>query len=332
MTSSQQSVLQGDISQQDVLQKDEFDRMVSLLIECGAMKDKNWPTGEVRHRTRQYLKLWRKMQKDMVYTKSTITYVELKGDRKGDQKDVLEAAKQGDINTFTVIKSYENHHAIIDERGEILGYRYRIKPDLLEKLAETTGDLPHKGVNAGIRGNYPTRHYAVWRDYAKVPYVTSEYRKELPASKEWCEKNGKLFDYLSEGLRMISPMTYVRYGGARPYLEARHNLEPLCGIWFGVAINEGITGSTGTHLDFGDAGYNCVVPWGEYNGGGLVLWPLKIVMELEPGDAFFFMGSLIAHNVAEVEGVRNSIDLFCHLNVLSWKDKCDEERWGKKLN
>ena len=49
-------------------------------------------------------------------------------------------------------------------------------------------------------------------------------------------------------------------------------------------------------------------------------------MKLEPSDAFFFMGLLIAHNVDEIQGVRNSIDLFCHTNVLSWKDMCDEER------
>ena len=49
-------------------------------------------------------------------------------------------------------------------------------------------------------------------------------------------------------------------------------------------------------------------------------------VELKPGDTFFFMDSLIVHNVGEIEGVQNSIDLFCHKNVLSWKDKCDEER------
>ena len=84
-----------------------------------------------------------------------------------------------------------------------------------------------------------------------------------------------------------------------------------------MAINEAVTGSTGTHLDFGDSGFNCVVPWGEYKGGGLVLWQLKIVVELEPSDAFFFIGLLIVHNVGKIEGVWNSIDLFCHKNVLS---------------
>ena len=313
-------------------EQNEFKRRLSLLMDCGAMDDKNWPTSEVKHRTKQYLKLWEKTQRGITYTTSPVTYVQLKEDRKGRQKEVLEAAKQGDINTFTVIKSHENHHAIIDERGEILGYRFRIKPELLRTLEESTADLPYMGVNAGNRGNYPTRHYTVWRDYSKEPYESADYRKELPASKEWCDKNDELFKYLSNGLRMISPMTYVRYRGAQPYLQALDNLQPLCGIWFGVAINQVVTSSTGTHLDFSDSGYNCVVPWGEYNGGGLVLWQLEMVMELEPGDAFLFMGSLIAHNVGEIEGVRNSIDLFCHKNVLSWKDRCDEERWGERLN
>ena len=93
-----------------------------------------------------------------------------------------------------------------------------------------------------------------------------------------------------------------------------------------------VTSSTGTHLDFGDLRFNCIVPWGEYKGGGLVLQQLKIVVELEPGNAFFFMGSLITHNVGEIEGVQNSIDLFCYTNVLSRKDKYDEERQRERLN
>ena len=93
-----------------------------------------------------------------------------------------------------------------------------------------------------------------------------------------------------------------------------------------------VTGNTGTHLDFGDSGYNCVIPWGLYNGGGLVLWQLEMIVELEPSDTFFFMSSLIAHNIDKIQRVQNSIDLFCHTNVLSQKNMCDEERRGEKLN
>ena len=305
---------------------DKFNRQVSLLMNSGAMADKCWPAERVKHETQHYLKLWKKMQNGIQYTMSPITYVQLKDDARGNRREVLEAAKQGDINMFMVIKSGKDHHAIVDECGEILGYRYQIKPGLLATLAETTSNLPPTSVAAGVRGGYSTRHYAVWCDYSLLPRESAEYKRDLPRSKEWCEKNAKLFQYLSDGLRMISPNTYARYAGARPYLEARMDLKPLCGIWFGVAVNEEVTGSTRTHLDWGDHGYNCVVPWGEYEGGRLVLWQLKMVVELQPGDAFFFMGSLIAHNVHVIEGVRHSIDLFCHKNVLAWKDRCDEER------
>ena len=84
----------------------------------------------------------------MTYTTPPITYVQLKEDRKGRQKEVLEVAKQGDMNTFMVIKSHENYYVIIDERGEILRYRYHIKTDLLRMLEETIEDLPCTGVNA----------------------------------------------------------------------------------------------------------------------------------------------------------------------------------------
>jgi hypothetical protein len=46
----------------------------------------------------------------------------------GRWKEVVERAKEErDINMFMVINSYDNHHVIIDERGEILVYQYRIK-------------------------------------------------------------------------------------------------------------------------------------------------------------------------------------------------------------
>ena len=42
-----------------------------------------------------------------------------------------------------------------------------------------------------------------------------------------------------------------------------------------------------------------------------------MVVKLQPGDAIFFMGSLIAHNVHEVVGVWHSIDFFCHKTMLT---------------
>ena len=41
-------------------ESNEFNRRVSLLIDCGAMKDKNWADKEVKKRTRLFLRLWEK--------------------------------------------------------------------------------------------------------------------------------------------------------------------------------------------------------------------------------------------------------------------------------
>jgi hypothetical protein len=111
----------------------------------------------------------------MVYIISLVTYVQLKEDRKRRQKEVLEIAKEEDINMFTVIKSDENHHMIIDEYSVTLGYRYHINPKLLKTLKETTADLPYTGVNAGKRGNYPMCHYTFWHNYSKELYINTDY-------------------------------------------------------------------------------------------------------------------------------------------------------------
>ena len=66
------------------------------------MKDKDWPDKGIKKRTKCFLKLWEKMQKGMTYTTSPISYVQLKEDRKGIREEVLEAAKQGDVDTGIV--------------------------------------------------------------------------------------------------------------------------------------------------------------------------------------------------------------------------------------
>jgi hypothetical protein len=78
-----------------------------------------------------------------------VTYIELK-EKVERQKDIVEVVqKERNINTFMVIQSHENHHAIIDQYDEILGYRYHIKPELLNMLREITVALPSPKVNAG---------------------------------------------------------------------------------------------------------------------------------------------------------------------------------------
>ena len=128
---------------------EQKEKRFSLFMDSGIMDDKNWKKEEMKHRTKQCIKLWEKMQEGMTHTRSPVTYVELEK-KVGRRKDVVVAAQEErNVNMFTVIQSHENHHAIIDQHGEILGYRYRIKPELLKTLRETTAALPPAKVNAG---------------------------------------------------------------------------------------------------------------------------------------------------------------------------------------
>jgi hypothetical protein len=57
-----------------------FEGKFSLLIDCRAMNNKNWPSDEVKHRMKKVLKLWQHKQKGIVHTISPVMYLQLKED------------------------------------------------------------------------------------------------------------------------------------------------------------------------------------------------------------------------------------------------------------
>ena len=136
------------------------------------------------------------------------------------------------------------------------------------------------------------------------------------------EANERLFDRLSNELRLLSPEMYRRYSQVDQYLTG--DLRQLGGAWHGMALNRQIGVDNKVHQDWQDdiKGFNAVVPWGNWEGGELTMWPLKLRWQLQPGDAVFFAGSVIAHGVEDVStGVRNSLDLFTHRSSVKWAEK-----------
>ena len=97
------------------------------------------------------------------------------------------------------------------------------------------------------------------------------------------------------------------------------------GLCHGLAVNEGQTRSGQPHKDYADAkeAFNCVIPYGDWQGGEIILWDLKQRVELKEGQALFFHGRIIIHNAWRIEGKRNYVDLFIHesLNRLDNKNK-----------
>ena len=171
------------------------------------------------------------------------------------------------------------------------------------------------------RGLYESRLYS---DYGKKYVESRELLQDGEKGREWLRENQELFDYCGNQLRNLCPEQYVRMTGsvAKDMAKTRsadgRKLRPLGGALHGVCLNQGMDSESGSrcHQDWLDDKrlFNCVVPFGDgFQNGGLVLWQMKMRVGLEIGDGFFFYGSTVAHEVAEVTaGVRNSIDLFTH--------------------
>lgn len=65
------------------------------------------------------------------------------------------------------------------------------------------------------------------------------------------------------------------------------SLELLCEPWTGAAINQSMTSDSilQAHQDWKDckSAPNAVVLYGDYEGGDLILWQAKCILELRPG-------------------------------------------------
>ncbi|RPB18298.1 hypothetical protein L211DRAFT_767917, partial [Terfezia boudieri ATCC MYA-4762] len=128
----------------------------------------------------------------------------------------------------------------------------------------------------------------------------------------WIERNKSLWRYLRDCLKLIFPEAYNKLTN----ITLPDPLQLLYYPWSGAAINQQMTPNSilQHHQDWKDihSAPNAVVPYGDYDRGDLVLWQAKI-LELRPGDALLFMGSLICHgNTKITRGVRNSVNLFTH--------------------
>jgi hypothetical protein len=65
-----------------------------------------------------------------------------------------------------------------------------------------------------------------------------------------------------------------------------------------------------------------LVPFGNFTGGAVILWPLKVVVEVNPGDVLFFMGAVTAHSTEAVtSGRRDCLHLFSRQHMFDWVDQ-----------
>jgi hypothetical protein len=102
--------------------------------------------------------------------------------------------------------------------------------------------------------------------------------------------NHELFKFLSDNvLRNIDPRMYAKFKSISDTLPS--HLKPLCGAWFGCAINQNQITDGEPHIDKSNYhfGYNVVTGWGDFTST-LLLWQIEQSIEILPGDAIFFLG------------------------------------------
>ena len=58
------------------------------------------------------------------------------------------------------------------------------------------------------------------------------------------------------------------------------------------------------------------MPYGEWEGGDLLLWEIQQRISIQQRQAVFFRGNISSHNTWNIKGVQNCVDLFTHENVL----------------
>ena len=301
--------------------KPAIDALLDQYLATTAFDDLSVTGSSRRSEVRRRLIRFLRGRTQLDTFQSPITYSTLKANFKHQIKPTGNSAL---LSTFTRKPSTPYPLQIQDSQGNLLGYRFRVPEEFIQTLNDSQQQLPAIPPIHTVRGDFQVRHYAIWADSAKSPFMSAEYRRQLPHSQQWLDDNNRLFQRLSDDLRFIEPKMFVKFRSVLPLLPPQ--VEPLCGIWHGCAINSGLDDpvGSGTHQDVKDytRGFNCVLPYGEFTGADLVLWQLKLMVELRPGDVFMFYGSLIAHNVTGIEsGERCSVDMFCHGNVFQWKKK-----------
>jgi hypothetical protein len=215
---------------------------------------------------------------------------------------------------------------VYDKDGGLLACRAPLNdPLLLQDLTASLQALPSRTNHTfrGVdRGKFSTRHYCIWAPYSKTPFISRELREDGQAGLAFLQANQRLWDRISDILGMISPSTYRRF--LRYPLP--NNLKRLCTAFAGCVVNLGGQDPVQTlpHRDVKESiyGYSCVVPAGDYNGGAIVLYELKLIIELRPGEVLFFPDSLIHHANEETEGNRSSVVAFTQENLFHyWKRK-----------
>jgi hypothetical protein len=182
---------------------------------------------------------------------------------------------------------------------------------------------PHK------RGRFNVSFYTSWAAFNAGGEIkfSADFQKNREDGERFVKATKYLWDEASAFMRDICP------GQFRELRRARlpPGMRRLAGVWTGFAVNRGseeIPVETTPHRDYKSVFYgkSCLYPFGNFEGGAIILWELRMILELKAGDLFLFEDHLLTHSNEAVKGERHSLVAFMHQRVL---DKHNNE-FGKQ--
>jgi hypothetical protein len=235
--------------------------------------------------------------------------------------------KQYHQGKFTRIQhDSERHSLLYGYDNAIIGYRIPAQNsqyndgilDAIRTLSHSK-EVGRSKNKRSYRGDYISRHYCVWAPYASQPFISSQFGEDGGSAIEFMSSTDDLWKRMSHYLEVLFPSAFKDI--------TTHKLPDgmfsLAGAYMGCVVNiqdDESSVETKIHRDVRERPFapSCLCPVGEYEGGDLVLWELRTVVELRPGDLFFFPDSLIHHFNEAVIGERHSIVAFTQQNMFDY--------------
>lgn len=195
---------------------------------------------------------------------------------------------------------------------------YSIGKKLIENLEESTKKLKKRKSTVDMRGAGQKFHLGFWRRRGmKETKLTSN--SKLKCIRSWLKTNQPLFKKIKDIYKREFPGMFISIQFLK-YLDLyescygitkKNKTDTLFGPFTCAAIN--INFQSGLHIDNKDAeaSFCWVIPFGDFEGGSLILPKLKVRIDLKPCDILCFQSHTFQHYVEKFIGIRNSLILFC---------------------
>ena len=233
------------------------------------------------------------------------------------------------LDKFTRIKILKDKPLrILGSDGGLLAYGVALNDkELVDNLYQSIQEAPtpkYYTFKGKKRSDYESWHWTGWAKYSLEPFMSREYLDAQEEADKFFEDNKEVFCRMSGILGQCAPGVFKRF---QTY-PLSDGVKRLCGAWLGCAINKGGNNpnQTNRHRDASEAqyGYSGLISCGDYQRGGLILWELEIILEMQPGDVVIFPDAVITHSNERAKGTRSSVVCFTQENVYSY--------WNREYN